>query len=71
MMDELVKRCQERDIREIYGYYYPTAKNRMVKDFYGLQGFEKIAEDEEGNTVWRMDISRGYEWKNHVITVNG
>ena len=71
MMDELVKRCQERGIREIHGYYYPTAKNRMVKDFYGLQGFEKISEDEEGNAVWRMDISGGYERKNHVIAVNG
>ena len=71
MMDELVRRCRERGIKEIYGYYYPTAKNKMVRDFYGLQGFEKVSEDEEGNAVWRLDISAGYRKKNHVITVNG
>ena len=26
MLDELVERCQEAGIEEIYGYYYPTAK---------------------------------------------
>ena len=38
-----------RNIRKIVGYYYPTAKNAMVKDFYHLQGFEKVSEDEDGN----------------------
>ena len=41
----------------------------MVKDFYLLQGFEKISEDEEGNATFRLDISGGYENQNHVITV--
>ncbi|MBP3813145.1 MAG: HAD family hydrolase [Butyrivibrio sp.] len=36
MMDELVKRALDRGIKSIYGYYYPTAKNKMVKDFYLL-----------------------------------
>ena len=69
MMDELVRRCQERGITELYGYYYPTAKNKMVKDFYGLQGYEKISEDEDGNAIWKLDLSDGYEDKNHVIAV--
>ena len=71
MMDELVRHCRERGIKEIYGYYYPTAKNKMANEFYGLQGFEKVAEDDAGNTVWRLDISEGYEKKDHVISVNG
>ena len=69
MMDALVKECLERDAREVFGYYYPTAKNRMVKDFYALQGFDKILEDEAGNSVWRLDLCGGYETKNHVIRV--
>nr|WP_251500372.1 HAD-IIIC family phosphatase [Otoolea muris] len=69
MMDALVKECLERDAREVFGYYYPTAKNRMVKDFYALQGFDKILEDEAGNSVWRLDLCGGYETKNHVIKV--
>lgn len=71
MMDELVKKCGERGIAKIYGYYYPTKKNSMVKDFYGSQGFTKISEDEEGNTVWQFDLGGHYEKKNRYITVNG
>lgn len=37
----------------------------MVKDFYGLQGFTKISEDAEGNTIWEFKITEDYE-KNRV-----
>ncbi len=70
MMDMLVQTCSDLGIVEIRGYYYPTAKNAMVKEFYRLFGFEKISEDENGNTKWRLDISNGYEGKNKVIKVN-
>lgn len=69
MMDALVERCLAADIRTIYGYYYPTAKNAMVKEFYGLQGFTEVSEDEDHNTVWRFDIPDSYEKKNRVIEV--
>lgn len=69
MMDEVVEKCRERGIHTIRGYYYPTAKNAMVKNFYELQGFTKISEDEAGNAVWEYRISEDYEKKNHVIQV--
>jgi FkbH-like protein len=69
MMDTLVHRCRERGVREIRGFYYPTAKNAMVKEFYKLQGFEKIREDEKGNTEWRLMIDDHYVDKNKVIQV--
>lgn len=69
MMDALAERCIAAGIHTIYGYYYPTAKNAMVKDFYALQGFAKISEDEEKNTVWKFEIPAPYEKKNHVIEV--
>lgn len=71
MMDELVDQCQRAGIVRIVGYYYPTAKNGMVKDFYSLQGFTKIAEDETGNTTWEYSVTSNYEKKNKVIVVNG
>ena len=71
MMDAVVKACQENGISTILGYYYKTAKNAMVKDFYGLQGFEKTEEDAEGNSIWRYEIPKEYEKKNQVIVVNG
>lgn len=70
MMDTVADYCMENGITEIRGYYYPTAKNGMVKNFYELQGFDKISEDEEGNTVWKLVVTDSYENKNKVIKVN-
>ena len=69
MMDELVNVCRQRGIQYIYGYYYPTAKNGMVRNFYHLQGFEEV-ENRNGNTIWRFSISEDYEKKNKYIRVN-
>jgi len=67
MMDTLVEKCKEQGIDTIYGYYYPTAKNAMVKDFYSLQEFAKTQEDEQGNVTWKYDIPAEYSYKNEVI----
>lgn len=48
MMDSMVEACQDCGIHTIVGYYYPTAKNAMVKEFYAQMGFTKIG---EGKTV--------------------
>ena len=68
MMDKLVEKARNRNIKTIYGYYYPTFKNKMVSDFYDLQGFELIYEDEEGNKTYKLEIDN-YENKNNVIEV--
>ncbi len=68
MMDRLAAICRERGDKRILGYYYPTAKNAMVKDFYQRMGFEKTEEDADGNTVWRLCPDH-YENQNHVIKV--
>lgn len=31
--------------------------------------FEKVSEDDLGNTTWKLDIFEGYEKKNHVIKI--
>ena len=68
MMDSLVAECKARGIAKIRGYYYPTAKNKMVKDFYAQFGFAKISEDADGNATWEREIG-DYENRNHVIEV--
>ena len=69
MMDEFVRICKNKGISKIIGYYYPTSKNGMVKDFYSLHDFKKISEDENGNTTWEISIEN-YKTKNKVIEVN-
>ena len=70
MMDELASQCIAANVEKIIGYYYPTAKNGMVREFYGLQGFQNISEDAEGNTIWEYCLDKSYERKNKVICVN-
>ncbi len=71
MMDELVRRCRAAGVRTIRGYYIPTKKNGMVRDFYGLHDFVKVSEDETGSAVWELAEISLYERKNTVIEVEG
>lgn len=49
IMNELVRLARQRGIMTIRGYYYPTAKNGMVRDFYVNEGFTRIEETEKQN----------------------
>ncbi|MBO7391137.1 MAG: HAD-IIIC family phosphatase, partial [Verrucomicrobia bacterium] len=69
MLDELVRVAAERGVEEIRGYYYPTAKNKMVEKLYETFGFTLLSADDAGNTVWSLKTA-GYENQNRVIKVN-
>jgi FkbH-like protein len=68
MLDGLVKRAKEQGIEEIRGYYYPTAKNGMVRELFGTFGFERFSLDEAGNSEWKLSTG-GYTDKNRYIKV--
>ena len=70
-MDELVAKSQAAGIKTIRGYYYPTAKNHMVENFYAQMGFTKVSEDAEGNTEWEFKVEADYQKQNQWIEVNG
>ena len=67
MMDDVIRRAKERGIKKIVGYYYKTAKNSMVCDFYNQFGFKKVSEENE-DSVWEIS-TESYEYKNKVIKV--
>ncbi len=69
MLDELVRRAREKGAVKIVGHYYKTAKNAMVKDLYGTFGFTKVAEFENGDSTWELELA-GYENHCHVIAIN-
>lgn len=56
MMNVLVEEAKKRNIDKIIGYYYPTAKNAMVKSFYETMGYTKFCEDDAGNTKWELKV---------------
>lgn len=68
MLDRLVEEVSSRNLKKLIGYYFPTAKNNMVKQFYETMGFEKLSEDVNGNTVWQLSVD-AYKNKNFVIKV--
>ena len=69
MLDELVRQASARGVSEIRGYYFPTAKNKMVEKLYETFGFGLVSSDGAGNTVWSLGTA-GYENRNKVIKVN-
>ncbi len=59
MMDAVVADAASRVLKTIRGYYYPTAKNGMVKNFYAEMGFTQVEADADGNTTWELAVD-GY-----------
>ncbi len=70
MLDRLVERCREEGVATLRGYYFPTAKNGMVRELYGTLGFQKVSGDEAGPSVWELDTA-GYTPQCQVIQVSG
>ncbi|MCM1232532.1 MAG: HAD-IIIC family phosphatase [Ruminococcus flavefaciens] len=69
MMDTFVKICRERKIEKVLGYYYPTQKNSMVRDFYEKMGYSLLEESEEGALVWLLKPGNEYINKNKYIKI--
>lgn len=69
MMDTLIKHCIKNKVTKVYGYYYPTSKNEMVRSFYQTLGFTKLSEDNQGFSTWIFIIDEHYNQKNNIIKV--
>ena len=69
MFDSLVSECVNKKITKIYGYYYKTAKNAMVAEFYKDMGFTRTDLNDSGDSVWEYTIPEKYEKKNKYISI--
>lgn len=68
MFDFLIDYCKKKDIDEIFGYYYKTNKNMMVKDFYKELGFENL-EATEDKSIWKLKVNDIKNKKNKLIKI--
>ena len=68
MLDCLVSDAKARGLTALIGYYYPTAKNGMVRDFYERMGFTRISLAEDGSSVWRCEVA-DYQPKHPHMTI--
>ncbi|NLZ46099.1 MAG: HAD-IIIC family phosphatase, partial [Clostridiales bacterium] len=68
MLDRFVEECVKTGAKKIKGYYYKTAKNKMVSQLLKTFGFKLVEENGE-DTVWEMYLE-GYKNQNHVIKLD-
>ena len=67
MLDILVERARDRNLRALIGYYLPTAKNGMVAEHYRNLGFAPVSRDETtGSSVWSLDIEHYQAQSRHI-----
>ena len=71
MFDEFIDKCIEKSISTIYGYYFPSVKNRIVSDLYSRLGFAKVSKTEAGATVWTFKPTKNYERITNKIEIKG
>ncbi|MFZ0885619.1 MAG: HAD-IIIC family phosphatase [Candidatus Acidiferrales bacterium] len=67
MLDALVAACHERGVLEILGYYLPSQRNSMVSDLYAKLGFNRVAQEEDGRSVWKLELNGQYVPRNKHI----
>jgi predicted enzyme involved in methoxymalonyl-ACP biosynthesis len=73
MFDALATEAAASGVRVLVGTFAPTPKNAMVATLYRDLGFELVREEENGTTVWRLELEpppapknwhiRRAEWK--------
>jgi FkbH-like protein len=57
VLDELVEVAHADGIDHLIGRYIPTDRNDLVAQHYERLGFEKIGEDSDGGTTWRLSVA--------------
>jgi FkbH-like protein len=60
-MNHLVGVARTHGAARVLGRYIPTAKNGMVRDFFGRFGFVHLGSDQDGQALWSLDVSRYVE----------
>jgi FkbH-like protein len=68
MLDFLIDFCNKNKIDSIYGYYYKTSKNKIVRDHYLNLCFECLEESDE-SSKWVLNTNNIKEKANKVIKI--
>ena len=69
MMNVLFDEARKRGIEKVVGYYYPTAKNSMVSDFYKRRQFESQSKTVDSGYLWWMNVGKYQKVNLHINVV--
>jgi FkbH-like protein len=56
VLREILKHARAAGIRNLYGTYRPTDRNKLVVEHYAKLGFTKVLEEESGLTRWELVV---------------
>jgi FkbH-like protein len=68
MLDYLCSQATLRGVTTLRGFYFPTAKNHVVRDLYSQLKFTPAKETTEGQ-AWAYQLSNGDSFKNPFIKI--
>jgi FkbH-like protein len=57
VLQEILREARRRGVRRLTGRYIPTARNSLVEDHYAKLGFEAVERQDDGTTVWRLEVA--------------
>ncbi|MBI5265041.1 MAG: HAD-IIIC family phosphatase [Bradyrhizobium sp.] len=57
VLNEVVSAAKSHGALRLRGRYIPSAKNSMVQDHFGKLGFSLLKREDDGTTVWELDIA--------------
>jgi FkbH-like protein len=55
----LVDCARGRGMERLQGWFLPTKKNDLAKEFYPTHGFRMLAHEQDGRSWWALDLSKG------------
>lgn len=67
----IADRARAVNLKKVVGFYFPTAKNGMVKEHYGRLGFNMDNQGEDGSSVWSLDLETYQPKTTWIQTVEG
>lgn len=66
VMNVVMEYARKKGLTSVVGYYVPTKKNLMVRDFYKEMGFRIVDTSDDGGTVWRQEVASFKPRKLHM-----
>jgi len=68
MLDVLAGTARAKGCSQLMGEYLPTKKNRMVEDWYQEAGFSLVNKEDDGSSLWQLDLAN-YQKKSKYIQI--
>ena len=56
-LQEILFQARRHGIESLIGTYRPTERNSLVEKHYEKLGFALVEKQENGTTVWRLDVA--------------